>query len=921
MSPRFLFPSLLALPLLGCGAATSPQHRPPRSVAPAEAPPPIRPADLADEAEPPRGRLPGDVVPRHYTLDLEIRPDMERFGGRVRIDLELQRPRSVIWLHGQGLRVRETTVRFGQDVIEARWEEVLPRDGVAALRLARPVGPGQLQVEFDFSAPFFAGLEGLYRVEVEGKHYAFTQMEPVSARRVFPCFDEPAFKTPFEVTLRGRKEDVLLSNAPARQERIEKGSVKVVRFAETAPLPTYLVAFAAGPFDVVEAEPVPPNDVRRRPLPLRGVTVAGRGARIREALSRTGAIVAELERYFGQPYPFAKLDLVAVPDFGSGAMENAGLVTFREWFLLWDDASSEAQKRAFLSITAHELAHQWFGNLVTLPWWDELWLNESFATWMANVTIARLAPDHRPWVSRWRWLDRAMHDDSLASARRIRNPIESRHDISSAFDAITYAKGAAVLYMVQQWLGEAPFRRGIRRYLQEHAGGHGSAKALFEALQAASNGRPVARVMRAFTDQEGIPLVRISARCSEAEGGEATLVLEASQRRYLPLGSGLQAERIWHVPLCLRLEGIDAPRCELLSEPEQSWRWSLPSCPDWIAPNASGAGYYRASMPPDWTARLFERAWSRLPAAEQVAAADSLIAATHAGALPLKDALGRLAPLAASPIPIVSDKPRELLSWLASHLADPRHRDRARRLGWKIYGPVARRLGWRHRPEDSGDRRLLRAQLWRALAVDLRNPRAERQAAALGRKMLRGPDEAPLHADTVEPELRGVALAAALRRGGAPVFDRLSAALSHLEEPSLRREVLYAIGQATDETLASRARDLVLDPKLRRNEVMTILWHQIAHRETREAAWRWFREHFQGLVERLGWERLGWSPWLGSTRCRAEAAEELRTFFEPRVDRMPGAPRNLAGAVESIQLCAALRAHLDAQASEALGGP
>ncbi len=903
----------------GCGGAASPQARPPRTVAPAEAPPLVEPADVLEEAEPPTGRLPADVRPVRYELDLEVRPDSETFGGRAVLHLRLQRPRRVLWLHAKGLHVRSVLLREGGRTVAASWEEAAPEGGVAAVRPERVVGPGELTVEVDYSAGFSKELAGLYRVEVEGKHYAFTQMEPIDARRVFPCLDEPAFKAPFRITLRGRQEDRLLSNAPAEQERIEKGSIKVVRFAETKPLPTYLVAFAVGPFDVVEAEPIPPNEVRDHPLPLRGITVAGRGERIRAALAGTGRIVAALEDYFGIPYPFAKLDLVAVPDFAAGAMENAGLVTFREWFLLWDEGSPEAQKRAFLSITAHELAHQWFGNLVTLPWWDELWLNESFATWMSNVVVERLAPSHRPWVNRWRWLGRAMHGDSLASARKIRNPIESHHDISSAFDSITYAKGAAVLYMVQTWLGDDVFRAGIRRYLREHAEGHGSGEALFASLRAAAGDRPVAEVMRSFTDQEGIPLVQLSARCTERGGQGSTLLLEARQRRYLPLGSGLEASRTWHVPICLRVEGLDEVRCELLEQPEQQWSWPVSSCPGWISPNAGGAGYYRFSMSPEWTRRLFEQGWSHLPAAEQVAAADSLIAATKAGVAPLAEVLDRLAPLAASPIPIVADMPRELLSWLAAHLEEASLRRAARRLGWRLYLPMARRLGWRHRSGDDGERRLLRAQLWRALAVDLREPGAERQAASFGRRMLRGTKASPLRDDVVAADLRGVVLAAALRRDGAPVFERLVEVLGTLQDPSLRGEVLYALGQLLDADLAERARALALDPRLRRNEVMTILWHQSAHPETREALWRWFREHFQNLVERLGWEQLGWSPWIGAGACDVEDAEALRTFFEPHVEKMPGAPRHLAGAVESVRLCAALREQLAPQAAKALG--
>ncbi|MBN4049515.1 M1 family peptidase, partial [bacterium AH-315-N03] len=383
---------VLALFLTACGGSDSAPDPDPD-------PQPVQPTAGAEttSAAPENGRLPSDVLPRRYSLTLAIDPTRDRFTGVVEIDVDLPRRMDTIYIHGEGLDVSSVTAtESGRDTREAEWEVVDAEAGLNRIVISRPVS-GHVRLSISYGAPFREDLRGFYRVNQDNQWYVFSQMEPLSARTAFPCFDEPSFKTAFDVTMVVREDDAAIANARERSTEATSGGMRRVRFATTEPLPTYLIAIAVGPLDVVEADPIPANDVRTEPLALRGVAPRGHGAELAYALEHTPAILAQLESYFGVAYPYDKLDIVAVPDFGAGAMENAGLVTFRDGLLLVpSEGASVQQRRAFSFVMAHELAHMWFGNLVTMAWWDDLWLNEAFATWMEWETIEATFPEFAP---------------------------------------------------------------------------------------------------------------------------------------------------------------------------------------------------------------------------------------------------------------------------------------------------------------------------------------------------------------------------------------------------------------------------------------------------------------------------------------------------------------------------------------------
>jgi alanyl aminopeptidase len=854
-------------------------------------------------------QLPADVVPSRYALTMAIAPAQERFTGVAEIDLRVAARTDTIWIHGQNLDVSEiVATESDRPVIRGRWEQVDGENGVARIRLDRAVGPGPVRLHLAWSAPFDPALEGLYRVAVSGEHYAFTQFEPLAARKAFPSFDEPRFKTPFDVTLVVPADVRAFANTREVETTELSGGLRRVRFATTEPLPTYLVAWAVGPFDVVEAT-IPPNDVRRTPLALRGLAVRGRGRDLAFALEHTPRLVAALEEYMGSPYPFDKLDLVAVPDFAAGAMENPGLVTFREPLLLLAADAPVAQRRGFAFVTAHELAHQWFGNLVTMAWWDDLWLNEAFATWMETAIVRRVFPEMNAEVTERMTAIEAFEADSLATARRVRNPIETTHDIHNAFDPITYSKGAAVLAMFERWLGPETFQRGIRRYLREHAGGNATAEDLFAALSAES-GRDVRTPMETFLRQPGVPLVEATLHC--AGDGPARLAL--SQRRYLPIGSRASAAATWQIPICARYRAGGAVRetCTLLTAADGEMELEGGACPEWLLPNADGIGYYRWTLPDEQLARLRAPATlSELGVRDQITIADSVRAGFAAGRVPFASAMQALEPFADSTDRFVATAPIEVLEFSGDYLLDDdAHRQAYRAYAMRLYRNQLRRLGWgpRRGMQEDSEQRLLRAAILSFLAHSARDPGVRREAQRRGRAWVGlGARERPgeIHPEAVPSDLVELSVVVAAQEGGAPFFATLDRLLGVTQDAMLRERLLAGMSRVDDEDLRPRALALALDPRLRVNEIFRPLSGQSRDPEGREAAWAWLQANYDALAARLGPAYAGYLPFAVAGFCTRARIPEIRAFFGPRVAATQGGARNLESAIESIELCAA----------------
>src|SRR6266446_2538264 len=461
---------------------------------------------------PSRFRLPRDVRPTEYDLHLEPDLDAGRFSGEVRITMRLDRARAAVTLHAADLKIERSAAEVGGREVPAR-ASLQRADETVTLRFARPLPAGEAIVRLRFAGALNQHLRGFYAAQAGGGRYAFTQCEAADARRVLPCFDEPAFKARFQVAV---------SNGPVEREESAggRGNKRIVRFARTPPLSTYLLALAVGP---LEASPIR----QAGQTPIRIWHVPGKGQLVDFGLEAAAEALRRLEDYFGIPYPYGKLDLVAVPDFEAGAMENAGAVFFRETLLLLDPAtvSLNEHKRAG-EVIAHELAHMWYGDLVTMAWWDDLWLNEAFATWMAYRVVDDWRPEWRLWHAFEHDRAGALALDALANTHPIYGEVRSVAEATQNFDAITYEKGAAVVRMIEHFLGPDQFRDGVRLYMRRHREGNAVAADLWRALAEAS-GREVARVARAWIEQAGFPLVTFGPA-----KGKAGRTLQVRQERF-----------------------------------------------------------------------------------------------------------------------------------------------------------------------------------------------------------------------------------------------------------------------------------------------------------------------------------------------------------------------------------------------------
>ncbi len=889
--------SLLSLLSLAAASALAVPGRSSAAIAPPSA------AIVPSSEAPPLEMLPRWAVPQSYVLALRSDPAASDYRGTVTIAVDLRKTSDHLWLHGKELRVQSVTITdAGGRAHPGRYTETVPKAGVARIDFGELLGPQRLTLKIAFSASYNGTLQGYYKVVFAGHAYAMTQMEPISARLAFPCFDEPGFKAPLMLSLTIPDADTAVANAAQATEKSDPDGWKTLTFAPTKPLPTYLYAWAAGPWDIVQGPTIPPTRWRSEPVPVRGIATRGNGRKMQRALAMVPGIIEAEESYYGFGYPFGKLDLAALPDFSAGAMENAGLVTFRDWLLLLDESSSPDAVRTTFNDEAHELAHQWTGDTVTLKWWNDIWLNEAFATWMQQKVAETLHPEYRTDLGRIEGGEGAMADDSLVSARMIRQPITGEGDIDTAFDGITYQKGAAVIGMFEHFVGPKAFQQGMRAYITAHAFGNADADDLVEAIAAAAQrGKRFEDAFKSFLNQNGVPRVASRLDCAQTGGP----VLYLTQSRYLPIGSKGNPSRLWGIPVCVSFP--DAQQCQLVDTRVTRMKVGG-GCPKWYMPNAAGVGYYRFEMAKPDRAAL-SRAISERSDAEQLAYADSASAAFQRGTLDAPEALAVMRELAPSSVRQVALAPLGTVEWIYRYKARSNtQRAAVRDAVEKAYLPRLEALGYRRRAGESADDALMRSSLASALGLTFKVPAVRAALLRQGEAALERGANGQLDLDAANPDLLPTALSVAVEEQGQPAVSALMRQIGLTTDPVKRNAMLTALSHA-EGAEADVARDFALGDEVKVGEMAMVLRGGRETRAERDQLWHWFTQHYRRIVERSGIFSGGDLPQIaGGGGCSQAEADRLETFFTPRVDQLPGTKRGLGQARESILLCTALRA-------------
>jgi alanyl aminopeptidase len=733
------------------------------------------------------------------------------------------------------------------------------------------------------------GSYGVFVQEVAGERYLYTQLEPLAARRLVPSIDEPDRKTPWRVAVEVPVDLAALGNAPVEREDIGADGKKVVTFAETAPLPTYLLALAVGPFELVDAGQT------RGGAPIRIAAFRGQAARVAWAAQITPRIVEILEDWFGTPYPYAKLDQVPIPATVSFlAMENAGLVTYGQSVLLMDPkTASDDEKRRYVVTAGHELAHQWFGNLVTMAWWDDLWLNEAFATWMEAKVLAELSPAWASRVALTSSRSAALAADSLLTARRVRQPIGAADDIHTAFDEITYQKGETVIRMFEHAVGAEAFRDGVRAYLAAHAGGNATSDDFLAAIDRAA-GRDVASGFRTFLDQPGAPRVAFALTC---RGKKEAPVLSLRQARWTPRGVAAPDAARWALPVCVAYGGRKdrKQQCVVLDGPALEVALDTTGCPSWLLPNAGGLGYFRAELSAEALDDLLDTGWSLMPPDERVVLADDVRAMVDRGELPI-DATLRLVPR------LLRDGSKE-----ATELAVAIARDalavtsdatRPAVAAWirDVYARSARKLGWMPDEGDDYARESKRAALVPLVAEIGREPKLLDRAVELARTWRKLPDG-----------VRAAVLRGAVVASKASYEAVRDAALAATEADE--REDLYdALAAVDDPALASEVLGLLLDPRIELRSAHHVLVELGTRASTQAVTEAFVRERVADLVAKLPAEAAAELVWVVTGSCDATRRADAAAWAAAHVEPLQGGVRTAQQALETMDQCIARRA-------------
>ena len=815
-------------------------------------------------------RLPSSVTPTFQDIHLNLDPDAPHYSGSTRINVTVNTVTKKVGFYQQDLTITHAELIQNERVIALNVEEgeYNINWGMADADIA----PGKYTLVIDFEGKVNTSSDGMYLSRFEETNYLFTQFEDMHARKAFPSFDEPAFKIVYQMTITAPEKQVVVSNTPVESRDVSEG-MQTVKFEKTKPMPTYLIAYTVGPFDSAELEGLS--------VPGKIYVPKGYADKTKFVVKHTPEILATLEDFFDIKYPYKKLDFVAVPNFTHGAMENVGLITYRDSLLLLEDEPGLTERKGPLNVIAHELAHQWFGNLVTMAWWDDLWLNEAFASWAASYTMMELYPELN-------FADRIVQEsafgaDASPTVKPVKKVVRTQPDVMDGL-GLNYSKGESILQMIESLIGTEKFREGVRNYMNTHAWGNTVADDLWAALDGVSDIN-LSAMMKAYLEQPAYPLISID------DNGTIT------QERFHYAGATVEAQT-WAVPLKLTYKVNGKIKQEVVFIDKAKTTLPQLAEADWVFPNDNATGYFRWAITSKQLANLLSDL-NVLNNREKKNVLYNMQALLNAGKVSIDSIMPVLTALAKDNDPVVKRAAVGVLGEF-DYLINDDNRTHYAALLNQEYLPLLNELTLEQTSGEAESVISLRNQLYSLLGNRANNETLIKKSELIAKQYIKDSSAVPAGiADT--------AIGITTKYTEDDLYDTLVAAFKEAQLPNVKRTLLYSM-RYTDEATANKMLDLALTDDITPANTLYMLVRVSRNLELKTALYKWLDKNLDALIAKMPDYHVSRMPEFVSTTCSAENLDMAKAFYTPIKDKHEGMARSFDIMLDESNQCLRLKA-------------